>query len=295
MYQLSDDDLSEAIADTEQEIFSSSTGGDLDPEDVESWDDIIEDQSRMHGWDDALVDDAKLAREATGDTPIGMSMGVDDDDLDAARAEGYQQGAQALYRELAPHLPQPQRPDMFANPQEWEANLLAQMRGGGVAPPSGYGNSPYQKPDQFADPDGYERWLLAEARRQSGANQWNEGRVNNSMHAAAQEYGEDFHQAYRDITQGLDPNNPAHRDLVQNVVNSSDPGRALMQARDFVETANNSSMRYSGPPFAPGLVRRGAPLRNSAGESPRSREESIEQSIFNDATGLDEIWSGYGR
>jgi hypothetical protein len=67
-----------------------------------------------------------------------------------------------------------------------------------------------------------------------------------------------------------------------------------MQARDLLETANESSMRYGGPPFAPGLVRQRATLRNTAGEGPRSHEEAMEQSIFNDATGLDEIWSGYG-
>jgi hypothetical protein len=291
-WDLTDSDLEEAIASTEGEIFGEATGG-PDPDELADSDDLVEQMSQMHDWNDDSVSDMRLAGEATGNTPVGMTLAVDDDDLAAARAEGYQQGAQALYRELAPHLPQPQRPDMFADPEAWEANLLAQMRGGGVAPPSGYGNSPHAKPDQFADPDGYERWLLAEARRQSGANQWNEGRVNNSMAAAHREFGADFEQAYNDIRQGLDPNNPAHRDLVQNVINSSDPGRALMQARDFVESANASSMRYSGPPFAPGLVRRGAPLRNSAGDGPRSREEALEQSIFNDATGLDEIWSGW--
>jgi hypothetical protein len=297
-FELSDDDLTQAISDTEAEIFSSSTGGDLDPEDVESWDDIIEDQSRMHGWDDSLVDDARLAREATGDTPIGMSMGVDDDDLEAAWQEGYQAGAQALYREIAPHLPQPQRPDMFADPEGWEANMLAQARGQGIPPPNGYGQPLPGKPDMFSDPDGYERWMLAEARRQSGMNEFNRDRINSSMGYAHKVYGPEFERAYSDITQGLDPSNPQHRQLVNDVMQSPDPGMAIMGAANLARAANANAVRYGGshganPVFAPGLMPRREPLRNSEGLAPRSREEADELDIWRDATDPGGIWAGF--
>jgi hypothetical protein len=290
-FELSDDDLTQAIADTEQEIFSSSTGGDLDPEDVESWDDIIEDQSRMHGWDDSLVDDAKLARDPTGDTPIGMSMGVDDDDLDAARQEGFNQGAQALYRELAPHLPRQEPADMFADPERWRAELLAEARGGqGVTPLPSQNTSV----DMFGDPEGFRQQTINDIRTQRAVDQWNTDRVNSSMGYAHRRYGQDFETAYTNVTKGLDASNPAHRHIVSQIVNDADPGAAIMKANDFLQTANASSERFGGPPFAPGLVRpQRAPLRNSAGDGPRSREEALEQSIFNDATGLDEIWRGF--
>jgi hypothetical protein len=293
-FELSDDDLTQAIADTEQEIFSSSTGGDLDPEDVESWDDIIEDQSRMHGWDDSLVDDAKLAREATGDTPIGMSMGVDDDDLEAARQEGYQQGAQALYREIAPHLPQPQRPDMFADPEGWEANVIAQARGQGIPPPNGYGQPLPSKPDMFADPDGYERWMLAEARRQSGVNQFNEDRVNSSMGYAHRTRGPEFEAAY-DTLRNLNPNDPRHVQVVRDVLNSPDPGSAAMAASNMIHQANANAARGLGPPFAPHLMNRRPALRTSDGSLPQTRDHRDEldvfDSVFNDDPGG--IWSGF--
>jgi hypothetical protein len=292
-WELADSDLQDAIADTEGEIFGEATGG-PDPDEMFDNDTLLDQLSQMHDWNDNSVTDLQLAGESSGDRAPGSTLAVDDDDLEAARQEGYQAGAQALYREIAPHLPQPQRPDMFADPEGWEANLLAQMRGGGmVPPPNGYGQPLPGKPDMFSDPDGYERWMLAEARRQSGVNEFNEARINGSMAAAHREFGQDFAQAYNDIRTGLDPSNPGHRNLVMNVINSPDPGRALMQARDFVESANESTARYGGPPFAPGLVRRGAPLRNSAGDAPQSREEALEQSIFNEATGLNDIWSQF--
>jgi hypothetical protein len=297
-YEFDDDDLSAAIEATEQEVFSDAAPDALTPEELEDNDSLLEQMSQMEDWNGSSVSDMRLAGEAAGNTPIGMTLAVDDDDLAAARQEGFEQGAQATYQQLAPHLPQPERPDMFANPEAWEANILAQARGEGIPPPNGYGASPYQKPDQFADPDGYERWLLAEARRQSGVNQFNEDRVNSSMAAAHREYGPAFEAAYRDITQGLDGRNPAHQAVVQNIINSPDPGRELMRTRELIETVNDSALRYAGgphspPPFAPGLIRRAAPLRNSMGEGPRSQDEALEQSIFNDATGLDEIWSQY--
>jgi hypothetical protein len=215
-YNLTDDDLlAEAVADTEQEIFSESTGGSNDPADVESWDDIVEDMSPMHDWNDSQVSDVKLSREASGDVPVGMSLAVDDEDLAAARQEGFQQGAQALYQQIAPHLPQTQRPDMFANPEAWEQNLLAQARGEGITPPPhGYGTNPVAKPDMFADPDGYERWMVGELQRRSGIDRYNVDRINSSMAAAHREHGDEFAAAYHDITRGLDPSNPSHRQLL---------------------------------------------------------------------------------
>jgi hypothetical protein len=292
-YNLTDDDLAEAVGETEHEIFSDAFGGSHDPADVESWDDIVEDMSQMHDWNGGQVSDTKLSHEASGDTPIGMSLAVDDDDLQAAFEQGRQAGAQQLYGELAPHLPRPQRPDMFAEPDRWEQELLQRARDpNAVSPPHGYGTNPQAKPDMFADPDGYERWMVGEIQRRSGIDQFHADRVNQSLAAAHREFGEDFEQAYGDISQRLDPRNPTHANLVRGIVNDENPGRALMQARDMIEAANASSMRHGGPPFAPGLVRQRAPLRNSAGEGPRSRFEAEEMDVFRDALD-DQIWGGF--
>lgn len=294
MYELNDDDLAEAIGDTEREIFGEASGGVL-PDELEDNDQLIEDMSRVDDWAGRPISDARLAGESTGDTPLGMSMGeIDGEDAEAIQAEAYQRGADAMFRELQPHLPRPQRPDMFADPEGWEANLIAQARGGGMPPPTGYGASPYAKPDMFADPVGYENWLLAEARRQSGVNHYNNDRINSSMAAAHREYGPEFESAYRDLSQGLDPNNPNHRQMVTEVLNSPDPGMALMNAANIAHAANRSAVSLGSAPFARGLMVQRAPLRNTAGYAPSSRDEAIEQSIFNDATsGLDNIWGAF--
>jgi hypothetical protein len=295
---LDDDLLAEAIGETEREIFAESSGSES-PEDQDFADQLIEEMSRVDDWAGRPVSDIRLAAESTGDTPIGMSMGeLDGEDAEEVMQRAYNEGAAAMYQKLAPALPQPQRPDMFANPTEWEQNLLAQMRGEGTPPPNGYGEPLAGKPDQFADPDGYERWLLAEARRQSGVNQFNEDRVNSSMKYAHDRYGSEFESAYRDLTQGLDAGNPHHRQLVNDVINSPDPGMALMGAANLARAANENAMRYGGtrganPVFAPGLMPRRAPLRNSEGLAPRSAEERDELDVWQSATDPAGIWDNF--
>jgi hypothetical protein len=293
-WDMTDDDLTEAIADTEGEIFGEATGGPL-PEESDFNDNMVDELSRMDDWAGRPVSDGRLAAESTGDVPIGMSMGeVDGEDVEALQAEAYRQGAAAMARDLQPYLPAPERPDMFANPEAWEQNLLAQARGEGIPPVTGYGASPWQKPDQFAEPEKYEQWLLAEARRQSGVNEYNAMRVNASMAAAHREHGEAFEAAYNTL-RNLDPNDPRQRDMVLSVLNSPDPGRAALGAAELVHTANENAARGIGPPFAPHLMARRPPLRNSEGLPPRSREEAQELDVFNDVFNDDPggIWSNY--
>jgi hypothetical protein len=287
---LDDDLLAEAVGETEREIFSESTGSES-PEDVDFTDELIEEMSRIDDWAGRPVSDIRLAGESTGDTPIGMSMGeVDGEDVEALQAEAYQQGAAAMARDLQPYLPAPQRPDMFADPEGWEQNVLAQARGQGLPlPPQGYGQGA-PKPDMFADPEGYERWLVGEIGRRANIDQHNEYRVNASMSAAHRLHGKTFEDAY-DTLRNLNPNDPRHVQAVRDVVSSPDPGNAAIYAANMIHAANANAVRGYGPPFAPGLMRQREPLRNSEGLAPRSREEAQELDVFRDAVG--DLWSNF--
>jgi hypothetical protein len=294
--QLTDDDLAEAVGETEREIFSESTGSES-PEDQDFTDELIEEMSRIDDWAGRPVSDIRLAAESTGETPIGMSMGeVDGEDVEALQAEAYQQGAAAAMRDVAHLLPKAERPDMFADPEGWEANVLAQARGQGVPPPPhGYGQGA-AKPDMFADPEGYERYLVNEIGRRAGIDRFNTDRINSSMGYAHKLYGAEFERAFEDLTQGLDASNPQHRQLINDVVTSPDPGMALMGVANLARAANANSLRYgsphgANPVFAPGLLPKREPLRNSEGLAPRSREEAQELDVFRDA--VSDLWSGF--
>jgi hypothetical protein len=291
-WELADSDLQDAIADTEGEIFGEATGG-PDPDELFDNDTLLDQLSQMHDWNDNSVTDLQLAGESSGDRAPGSTLAVDDDDLDAARQEGFQAGAQQAFRDLSPYLPKREPADMFADPENWRRELLEEARGGqGVMPVSTPANQ--SSVDMFSDPQGFRNQTINDIRTQQAIDQWQGDRINSSMGYAHQRYGQDFERAYENVTKGLDANNPAHRNIVNQIVNDADPGAALMKANDFLQMANASSERFGGPPFARGLVRPSrAPLRNSAGDSPRSREEALEQSIFNEATGLDELWSGF--
>jgi hypothetical protein len=295
MYNMNDDDLTEAVADTEQEIYSSATGGMNDPEDVESWDNIVEANSQMHDWNDNSVSDVRLSREASGDVAPGMAMaGPDENEIAAVFEQGRQAGAQELYQQVAPHLPRREPADLFSDPDRWRAELLAEARGGGAMPsPLGYSQTPAnQSVDMFADPQGFRNQVLNDVRINKAIDQWNQDRVNSSMGHAHLRYGPEFEQAFTDLTRGLDPSRPDHQSIIRDVVNAPDPGAALMNAAAITHAANASAARYGGPPFAPGLMRQREPLRNSEGLPPRSREEAEEIDVFRDALD-DTIWGGF--
>jgi hypothetical protein len=111
-----DDDLAQAIAGTEQEIFAEATGG-ASPEEMEDNDALIDQFSQMHDLNDDAVADRRLAREAVGAVPPGMTLAFDDEDAQAP----YDAGRAAAYREIASQLPQPERRNRQAACREWGA------------------------------------------------------------------------------------------------------------------------------------------------------------------------------
>jgi hypothetical protein len=235
-----------------------------------------------------------------------MSMGeLDGADAEEIAQRAYQEGAAAAMRDVAHLLPKAEKPDMFADPEGYERYLLdraAQERNGGFvppAPPHGYGQGA-PKPDMFADPEGYERWMINEIGRRANIDQFHADRVNSSMKYAHDRHGPEFEAAYNDIAHGLDPRSPQHQQLVRDILNSPDPGLTLMGAANLAHAANANALHYgssrgANPVFAPGLMPRREPLRNSEGLPPRSREEAQEIDVFNDVfrDGTADIWSGF--
>jgi hypothetical protein len=241
------------IGGTEREIFDESTGGD----DLGyQHDQIVHDNSRMHDWDDNWVDDSKLIGEATGDRPIGSTMaGLDEDEARELIAP-YEQENAALRARLAQLEPEPVKPDMFADPEGYEEWLLQAKSG---VPAYAVPPSPVAKPDMFADPEGWERWVINEATRRSGHAEHNHARFNSQMQQAAELYGDDFQQAWQDIT-SMDQNDPSARQAIQTVVNSPNPGAALMSVHAAIRGANWAAQQYGspGPAFAP-MIRSSRP------------------------------------
>jgi hypothetical protein len=93
----------------------------------------------------------------------------------------------------------------------------------------------------FADPEGYERWMRAEAAKEADARieqrmtafraeqqQQRETTLNDNLALTAQgERGFEFQAGYRALT-ALDPKDPQNRATVQRIINSPDPGQALL-------------------------------------------------------------------
>jgi hypothetical protein len=88
------------------------------------------------------------------------------------------------------------------------------------------------------------------------------GRVNASMAHAHRTYGEDFERAYDSLT-SMDPRNPLSQQIVQHVMNSADPGAALMGLAD-----NSLVSGLGAGRTAPFLPRPSTPRPH-----PRSRRE----------------------
>jgi hypothetical protein len=100
--------------------------------------------------------------------------------------------------------------------------------------------APQPKPDMFTDPEKYEQWVLDRAeersmqRMQAVFNQRDEAQrqafnenVERSMAAAERgPRGFEFRAAYNALLQ-LNPQQPQHRSIVQNIVHSRDPAEAL--------------------------------------------------------------------
>lgn len=100
---------------------------------------------------------------------------------------------------------------------------------------------PAAKPDMFTDPDGYEKWVLDQARTMAtgeAANVFTQRFVEASMADAHDAHGEEFVKAYEDLTginpvtqqvvRQVDKSDPVIKAEVARVLSAPNPGRALM-------------------------------------------------------------------
>jgi hypothetical protein len=277
--------MGEMVRLTEDEIFSDAVNSDSF-EQREAGRDIVDDNSQIEGWDGGFVDDGELMREATGDLPVGYAgiaptLGEEAAAAEIAALNDRIAQLEARNQQLEPA---PTRPDMFADPQAWEANILAQHNGVGM--PIDYGTPLANKPDMFGDPEGYERWLLAEMDRRSGVAEHTEARVNSSLAAAHQIHGDAFETAYRDIT-SLDTRDPRAREAVRSIMSAPDPGNALMAVHSMLRGANEGVHQYGGVPFWETRSRgQGAALRSRGlgAEAATTAAQRAEEDIF------DSVW-----
>jgi hypothetical protein len=112
-----------------------------------------------------------------------------------------------------------------------------------------------EKPDMFADPEKYEAWLMAEAEKKAEAKleqrfgayeqrqqQERENQLNENLAQTANgERGFEFQAAYRALT-SLDPKDPANRATVQRLIKAPDQGKAIL---DWFEENGADDFRAS--------------------------------------------------
>jgi hypothetical protein len=277
-----DELLGDAIAETEREIFDDAMGN-YNQDDRDTNRRIVGFNSRTQNSNDDFVDDSIMLRAHMGEFSF--------DDIESgnapltSREDALMNRVVELEEEnegLQQFRPEPERPDQFSDPEAWEANILAQHRGGGI--PLNHGPSPVPKPDMFADPEGYERWMLGEMDRRAGNSEFATQRLNASLGAAHQIHGESFETAWNDVT-SMDHRDPRAREAVAKIVSAADPGAMLMQVHGALRGAGEAAQRYGGPHFAPMFPGTRAPSAYAQHRGrPTTREEADEAAIF------DSIW-----
>lgn len=257
-----------AIAETESEIFLDAL--DLVPDD-EDFDTSLEDLEDPFTGE--TRSDESWLREHTGD----------DGEADELRAENAQ-----LHHILAQYeeANRPPPADMFADPARWREELLDDITQGRLPRHLNYGQPANPEPDMFSDPQAHTAWVINEAARRSGVAEHHEQRVNASMAHAHQTHGAEWEQAFSDILSL--PRTAQTAQIVSGIVNSPDPGAAVLTTWAGLKGMNIAQQRFGGAPFAPMMassVRRGtnhaARSKGMAYEAPTSREEQEEEDIFN--------------
>ena len=232
--EIPDDDAlaSRMIAATEDEIWRDAT---MLQDDDDSGDKTLE--AMDEGFDGEQEgepsEEDEIAAQGQEDEPEPS----DEDDEDTS--EEFDEPAPAARQ---PQRPQPQaRQPVQADPTveriarlEGELNALRQQQN--RPPPPAQPTAP-AKPDMWTDPEGYEKYVLeqaearAMARFQQTQNAERETRLNASFDSAAKgERGQEFMAAYNSLSNGPRQGQQGfemHAAVVQGIVNSPDPVRAL--------------------------------------------------------------------
>lgn len=235
--EISDEQLGQAFADTEAEIFNEAMG-DADPENdgdrsLEQMEDLDGGQLSDDGEpEDEEPEDEEADAESDEDEEEAEDEDDEQDDVDEEedRVNGQQLRDErrippARLREEA----EARRAAMRENQELRER--IARLEGAQQAKPQQQEQQREEIPDPVLDPEGFRRAVQEDAMRQARAaiEQDRMVRVNEQLNAAAQgDNGWKVKAAIDHISSTLDPRNPEHAKIVQGLVYSADPVRALI-------------------------------------------------------------------
>ena len=254
-------DVNAAVANTETEIFDDALGdepldndGDTSLEEMGEGlegDDLEEDEEETEAEADAEGGE-EGEEEAEGEAEQGEEAEGDEPAEDEEEEQPRDQRDRSEDRQPADRRDVPLRAerDRRREAEERSANLerqLAEMNGrmaelsARVNAPPPRVEQPKTKPDQFADPEGWERWIRDDAKQaaeelvqqrfgafQQQQQQERETRLNENLQSTAMgDRGFEFRAAY-DKIMALDPRAPANQTVVQRMINSPDPGKAIL-------------------------------------------------------------------
>jgi hypothetical protein len=229
---------------TEQEIWADATGADPDTLPNNPFGSTDRELESVEGWDGDFLDDVEIAERNISGDHNGQT--VTDRPVELAEELSYRDVVEQREAELAQARERIAQLETLADPgfQQRQAAAREEFE--------------YQ---MLANPG---QTLAHIAALEQRVQKQEDNRFNASMTASHREHGRGFEAAYRDLT-SMDPQSPLARAIMQEIRNSPDPGRALMQW-------HGSQSNGRSPPFMAGSRGRGVappPLpggRRSSGE-----------------------------
>jgi hypothetical protein len=262
-----DDEITAMVRDTDREIMAEALG-DVEQSGYENQ--MVDDLSQAEGWDGEDLPIEEVAhRNIYGDTGTNFDRPIEmDTEVTLAnklqQAERERDAYAAAWNQA---VAQPQIEAAHAqHREEVRKNLY----------------------DQYGIVDSYDDAKLDRFINDYGASvrhaqALQENRMEASLQHAAQKYGQDFQDAYNDVT-SMNPNSPLARDIIQTAMATSDPGEAIM------ELHNNQLVRALGrtpsPPFMPqgyGPPHASRPVRPSDRMEGGWGDADVERDVFDSA------------
>lgn len=207
----------DAIGETEQEIFDDALNRDPDDNDGDTSLEEIDGEDVLDGDDtEGEEGDGDEAGEGEGEGGEGDEQPPETRHDQAADRRDARVPPSRLREEAeSRRVAEAEREQARAEARELRARLDALERGQ-QRPPQGQ-TQQNEPPDIFADPEGRLAW-----ERNQVAQQFEERRINASFEDARESHGDKFLTAFQDLQKTGDGN------LVREIVNSNNPGRALM-------------------------------------------------------------------
>lgn len=213
--EVEDEVLQEMMADTEKEIFGDAIGEkELDSDEIDTQ------PEQMEGVDGQPLGDEGEPEEDEGEEPEEETP-EEEQEEDSGDEPAEQEPDQRMVP--SHRLREEANARRLAEARTAELDARLKMLEAQQRQPQQPPTQPQQEPDMFADPEGWQR-----VHDQRLMQQWNAQRVEMSLQAAASERGEYFMEAHRRLA-GLRASNPAADPMIQQMMNSWDPGKAVLQ------------------------------------------------------------------